>query len=83
MSTLEATVSLLKNLPENDLIKIKAYIGRIINNKNDQKDSYNPFITLSREEVFEQLESSRKRTEKGFVMAAKQASAIVRDKYGL
>ena len=83
MSTFEATVDLMRNLPENDLLKINAFINRIINNRDEKKETYNPFVSLSREEIFAQLEYSRKRAEEGHVIPAHRAAALVREKYGL
>ena len=83
MSTFETTVDLMKNLPENDLLKIKAFINHMIDSRNEKKETYNPFVSLSREEIFAQLEYSRKRAEEGHVILAHQASSLVREKYGL
>ena len=82
MSTYEATVSMLQDLPESDLQKVKAYIIRIIN-RREIPVSVHPFSSLSREEIFEQLETARKHAEAGYVMDGHLASSIVREKYGL
>ena len=58
-------------------------INRMINNRNDNKETYNPFVSLSREEIFAQLEYSRKRADEGQVIPAHQAAALVREKFGL
>ena len=55
----------------------------LIDSRNEKKETYNPFASLSREEIFAQLEYSRKRAEEGRVISAHQASALVREKYRL
>lgn len=77
MSTLDATVSMLKQLSEQDLLKIQAFVRLFF------PDSSNPFAPLTEEEIYAQLERSRKHAEEGRLKDAKQVSANVRAKYGL
>ncbi len=77
MSTLEATVSMLKQLPEKDLLKIQAFVRLFF------PDSSNPFVPLTEEEIYAQLEESRKHAEEGKLKDARLVSSNVRAKYGL
>ena len=77
MNTLEATVSMMKQLPENDLLKIQAFVRLFF------PDSSNPFVPLTEEEIYAQLARSRKNAEDGNLMDARQISSNVREKYGL
>ena len=77
MSTLEATVSMMEQLPERDLLKIQAFVRLFF------PDTSNPFSPLTEEEIYAQLESSRKHVEEGKLKDARQVSANVRAKYGL
>ena len=77
MSTLEATVSMMKQLPERDLLKIQAFVRLFF------PDSSNPFAPLTEEEIYEQLARSRKHAEEGNLKDARQVSSNVRKKYGL
>ena len=85
MSTYEATVSMLRELPESDLLKVKAYISSFFVPSNTQSESVkdNPFRPLSEDEIYEQLSQARAHVEEGRVKPAMQASANVRAKHGL
>ena len=77
MSTLDATISMMKQLPERDLLKIHAFVRLFF------PDSSNPFAPLTEEEIYAQLEKSRKHAEDGELKDARQVSSNVRAKYGL
>lgn len=77
MSTLEATVSMIEQLTEQDLLKVQAFVRLFF------PESSNPFAPLSEEEIYSQLERSRKHAEEGRVKDARQVSSNVRAKYGL
>ena len=77
MGTLEATVSMLEQLPEKDLLKIQAFVRLFF------PEASNPFSPLTEEEIYAQLERSRKHAEEGKLKDAKRISSIVRAKYGL
>lgn len=77
MNTLEATVSMMKQLPENDLLKIQTFVRLFF------PDSSNPFVPLTEEEIYAQLARSRKHAEDGNLKDARQISSNVREKYGL
>lgn len=77
MSTLETTVSMMKQLPEKDLLKVQAFVRLFF------PESSNPFSPLSEEEIYFQLERSRKHAEEGQLKDAMQISSNVRAKYRL
>ena len=76
MSTLEATVSMLDQLPERDLLKIQAFVRLFF------PEMSSPFTPLIEEEIYAQLERSRKHAEEGKLKDARQISTNVRTKYG-
>ncbi len=77
MNTLEATVSMLEQLPERDLLKIQAFIRLFF------PETSNPFTPLTEDEIYAQLERSRKHVEEEKLKDARQVSSNVRSKYGL
>lgn len=77
MSTLEATISMMKQLPERDLLKIQAFVRLFF------PDSSNPFVPLTEEEIYAQLERSRKHAEEGKLKEGRRVAENVRAKYGL
>ena len=83
VTTYEATVSMIQNLPEADLLVINEFVKRLSSKEEIRKERYNPFKHLTREEVVEQLAIARKNAEDGHVMEARQASDNIRAKYGL
>ena len=85
MSTYDATVSMLQELPESDLLKVKAYISSLFISSNSQGESVidSPFTPLSEDEIYDQLAHARMHAKEGKVKPAKQTSANVRAKYGL
>lgn len=77
MSTLEATVSMLETLPEEDLIAINGIVRRFV-----VKES-NPYRPLSKQETLEKLAVSRRHAKEGKVTEARQAVGEIRKKHGL
>ena len=77
MGTLEITVSMMKQLPERDLLKVQAFVSLFF------PETSNPFSPLTEEEIYAQLERSRKHAEEGKRKDARQISSNVREKYGL
>ena len=77
------TVSMMKNLTEKDLLLIKEFINRLSQKNEIRNEAYNPYKPLSREEIIEQLAIAKKHAEEGKVIPAHQASANIREKYGL
>ena len=83
MSTYEATVSMIRDLPDNELLLVKEFIKRITSKDEIRKEMYNPYKPLTREEVIEQLAIAKKHADEGRVMEGHRASAHIREKYGL
>lgn len=83
MTTFEATVSMMQNLSEADLLVINEFVKRLSSKEEIRKERYNPFKHLTREEIVEQLAIARKNAEEGHVMEARHASDNIRAKYGL
>ena len=83
MNTYESTVSLMNGLPEKDLLLIKEFVNRLISKSEIKNEMYNPYKPMTREEIVEQLAVAQKHAKEGKVMDALQASANVREKYGL
>ena len=83
MSTYEATVSMMRDLPDDELLLVKEFIKRITSKDEIRKEMYNPYKPLTREEVMEQLAIARKHADEGRVMEGHRASSNIREKYGL
>ena len=77
MSTLDATVSMIKQLPERDLLKVHAFVRLFF------PETADPFAHISEDEIYMQLERARNHAASGKVKDARQVSADVRAKYGL
>ncbi len=77
MSILKATVSMMKQLPEHDLLKVHAFVKLFF------PDISNPFHPLTEDEIYRQLKEARDHTASGKIKDARQVSANVRGKYGL
>jgi hypothetical protein len=77
MSTLDATVSMMKQLPEQDLLKVHAFVKLFF------PDTSAPFNPLTEDEIYSQLEKAREHAVSGKMKDARQVSANVRAKYGL
>lgn len=83
MTTYESTVSMMQNLPEADLLVINEFVKRLSAKEKVREERYNPYKHLTREEIVDQLAIARKNAEEGRVLEAHQASANIREKYGL
>ncbi len=83
MSTYEATVSMMRDLPDDELLLVKEFIKRITSKDEIRKEMYNLYKPLNREEVMEQLAIARKHADEGMVMEGHRASSNIREKYGL
>ena len=79
MNTLENTVSMMKALPETDLVKIQDFTKKLFQRQQNNC----PFPLKSREDIYKDLEISRKQTAEGKCMEMGQALAEIREKYGL
>jgi hypothetical protein len=78
-STLEATVSMLESMSENELKEVQNYIRYIIY-KNDEVSVYKP---MSEAEIVEQLLQSVERSDKGYTKSAKEVSDEMRERYAI
>lgn len=79
MSTLEATVSMLETLPEEEINTIYEVTKRFFVNRGGN----NPFQSKTEDEIICELDTAKKHVEAGLVNDAKDASKELRAKYGL
>lgn len=79
MSTLEATVSMLETLPEDELKTIYEVTRRFFVNRT----SANPFQPLSEEQIVAELDIAREHAKQGMYSDAKDVSRELRAQYGL
>ena len=82
-STYESTVSMMSGLNDADLLLIKEFIIHISSKEKFRQELYNPYKPMTREEIIEQLAMARKNADEGKVVEGHQASANIREKYGL
>ena len=82
-SAYESTVSMMSGLDDADLMLIKEFIIRISSKDKYRQELYNPYKPMTREEIMEQLTIARKHADEGMVIEGHQASANIREKYGL
>lgn len=83
MNTYDATISLMKDMTESDLLIIKEFVKRLSSKEDAKKELYNPYKPLTREEIIEQLSIAKMHAEEGRILEAHEASKNVRAKYGL
>lgn len=79
MSTLEATVSMLRSLPEAELLTIHDFTRRLYIKQNKDVE----LKVMTEEEILDKLDTSRKHADEGRVMDADVAVSKLREKYGL
>lgn len=79
MGTLEATVSMLQELPESELLTIHDMARRFYMKQTVQ----NPLEPMTEQQMFDKLAVSRKHAEEGRVMDADVAISKIKEKYGL
>lgn len=77
MSTLEATVSMLETLPEEEINTIYEVTKSFFVNRN------NFFLPKKEDEIIRELDKTREHVEAGMTVDAKEVSNELRDKYGL
>ena len=83
MSTYEATISMIKELPEPDLLIVKEFVRRLSHKSEERKEIFNPYKALTREEIIEQLAIAKMHANSGMVNEAHSVSSDIREKYGL
>lgn len=86
MSTLQNTISMLEVLSESDLIKVQNFTKKL--SKRHEAESMDEAIDRflqpkSREDIYRDLEISRKQAAEGKCMEMGQALVEIREKYGL
>ena len=79
MSTLEATVSMLEDLTEDQLICIQGFAQRFTH----PAKTTNPYKPLSEDELLSKLAISRAHEAEGRTKSAAQSVSDIRVKYGL
>lgn len=79
MNTLENTISMMKVLPENDLLEIQRFTTKLFKLRSAQS----PFPQKCKEEIYKDLETSRKQSAEGKCQEMGQALKEIRGKYGI
>lgn len=79
MNTLEHTISMIKVLPENDLLEIQKFTTKLFKLRSAQC----PFPLKTKEEIYKDLETSRKQSAEGNCQEMGQALREIREKNGL
>lgn len=80
MSTLEATVGVVKLLSEENLVKVQYVARQLLMNQNDTMLNEE---VLTKQRFLEELEISRHQTKSGQCINAKEAIDDIRNRYGL
>lgn len=78
MTTLENTVALLRQLPEEDLLAVNGIVRRLVMRTSEQE----VYRSLSEQEFFDRLAVGRKHAEEGKVKSAYEAIEEMRSRYG-
>lgn len=79
MNTLENTVSMMKALPETDLVKIQDFTKKLFQRQQNNC----PFPLKSREDIYKDLEISRKQATAGEYQKAGEFLSEIRQEYGI
>jgi hypothetical protein len=79
MSTLEATISMMEVLPEDDLIQIRNFTTTLY----EKRKNNNPFVALTEKKLSSDLETSRAQIEQGKCQDMRTALEQLGIKYGL
>lgn len=79
MTTPRNTVSMMKVLPEADLVEIQNFTKKLFNLRNADC----PLPPKSKEEIYKDLETSRKQAAEGDFQEAGEFLAEVRKEYGI
>lgn len=79
MTTLENTISMMEVLPEADLLEIQKFTTKLFK----QRRTDCPFLLKSREDIYKDLEISRKQAEAGEYQEAGEFMAELREEYGI
>jgi EAL domain-containing protein (putative c-di-GMP-specific phosphodiesterase class I) len=79
MSPIEATISMMEVLPEDDLIQIRNFTTMLY----EKRKVNNPFVPLTEEKLMADLETSRTQIEQGKSSNMKTALERLGAKYGI
>lgn len=79
MTMLESTISMIKVMPESDLVEIQNFARKLLM----RHDADCPFPLKNREDIYKELETSRQQASEGKCQDMGQALAEIRKKYGL
>jgi EAL domain-containing protein (putative c-di-GMP-specific phosphodiesterase class I) len=79
MSTIEATISMMEVLPEDDLVQIRNFTTMLY----EKRKVNNPFVPLTEEKLMDDLETSRAQIEQGKCQDMKTALDHLGAKYGI
>lgn len=79
MTMLENTISMIKVLPEADLEEIQNVAKRLLKKRSAEC----PFVLKSREDIYKDLEASRKQIADRDYQDAGEFIAEVREEYGI
>lgn len=79
MSTLEATMSMLEVLSEEDLLRVQNFARCLFMSQNSEY----PFRTLTKGEILKQLSTSRQQYVDGNYKDAETFGDEIMEKYGL
>ncbi len=79
MTMLENTISMIKVMPEADLAEIQNFARQLL----QRRDVGCPFPLKSREDIYKDLEVSRRQIQNGEYQEAGEFIAEVRKEYGI
>lgn len=79
MTTIENTVAMMEVLPEADLVKIQDFTRKLFLTQS----TASPFCPKSKEEIYQDLEISRKQASEGKCRSAEEVFNELERKYGL
>ena len=78
MSTLEATVSMLEVMPDDDKTKVYEYTQSLF----EASKSNNPFVPKTKEDILTDLEESREQISRGEGLDAKEGLMEMGKRHG-
>ena len=78
MSTLEATVSMLEVMPDDDKTKVYEYTQSLF----EASKSSNPFVPKTKEDILTDLEESREQISRGEGLDAKEGLMEMGKRHG-
>lgn len=79
MTMLESTISMIKVMPEADLAEVQNFARKLL----QRRDEGCPFPLKSREDIYKDLEISRRQTAEGKCQNMGQALSEIKARHGL